>query len=160
MSKKEDEGTVGTEVAVSTGISATSKWLDDYFEEQGFEDYEGFEVDYPFPETTEGLIELLGEKIVHSNCIGAFTITLQNAIRRWAKKFINAAEEAGNDLVMEKLISHLQAEADKWKPGVVSRTRKSKGDKGMAIAEDMNEQELADFIDKLQAKASQVNKLS
>lgn len=125
-------------------VSAKSNYL----EEKG---YEEVQVDYPFPGTVAELIEKFGEKVVHSNAVGAFTVSLQSNLRRWAKSMIEPKEKGGEEGEVDP--NTLQALADKWRPGVVSRVKKSKVDKTLALADDIEDPaELDELIKKLQAK--------
>ena len=69
---------------------------------------EEISVAYNFGENTAEAVELFGDDVIFTNFRGSSIVTLQENLRRWKESGLSP--EA------------IQAKADEWKPGVVTRT--------------------------------------
>lgn len=65
-------------------------------------------VEYDFGANTAEAVELFGDDVVHTNFRGSSIVTLQENLRRWKESGLSS--------------DGVQAKADEWKPGVVTRT--------------------------------------
>lgn len=73
-------------------------------------------VNYDFGDNLEQMVERFGKEVVHSNAKQAIRISLQSRLRSAMDVAEGEKEPSDKDL---------QANADSWKPGVASATRKS-----------------------------------
>lgn len=151
----EEQVTQEQEAKQDDQVTATSEFLQKYFDDKSFE----IAVDFVFPDTLAGLVEKFGENIVHSNSVGSMTVSIQGNIRRWAKKYIEDMEKEDKEVTLEGLASYIQEKADAWKPGVVNRTKKSEVDKVADKASKIQDPDQIDeLIAKLREKKAQIKK--
>lgn len=94
-------------------------------------------IEYPIPDTLEGLRKQFGDDVVTAAAKGAVIISLQSVMRRYIDKGKTQAE--------------IQAEAAKWKPDVRTVVKQSAFEKAASSLDKLSVQERAELLKKLSA---------
>jgi len=104
-------------------------------------------IEYDFGENLQECVAKFGEEVVFTNARARMIIACQNAVRGFLSK---EGEAAMSD-------EDVAAKAAEWIPGVaVVREKKSAADKALDDFETMTDEERADYMKKLRARAKEL----
>ena len=98
-------------------------------------------VEYNFGENLNEAVGTFGEDVVFNTFVREAVVGLQSFVRRQLTKEVEG-EVVETGITQDEL----QAKVNEWKPGIVTRTKKSKIEKMADQTKDMSEEELRELL--------------